>query len=200
MCLPVVRGAAQRGAELRVALVAAAAQQRHHHAVDHPERIQQLLAHQREVGARMAAVLRPGVHPHAGPRRHPGVVRRADERRAAPRTDRLPQGPPAFRQERIEFGARLHVGVHVAIHEAETALRGGVGPAFDDGYVHRGTPRVIGSGVIGSGGSRWRARCPPGSCGRGLRVAHRAWHRCPRSASADNPRRTAASPRSRSPR
>ena len=134
---PLVRRSRHRRTELDVAFVGDAAQQRHHQAVRHVEQIQQLLAHHRQVGAGMRAVLRIRVDAHAGERRHPRIVRRVGERGARAAADLLAMLAPALGQELIQIGGRLRVGMHVAIDDAQLRLVAGVRAAIRNGDVHR---------------------------------------------------------------
>ena len=193
---PVVRRGRHRRAEFDVAFVAAAAEQRHHQAVGYVEQVQQLLAHHRQVGAGMRAVLRIGVDAHAGERRHARIVRRIGERRARPAADLLAMLAPALRQERVQVGWRS------SCRDARRNRRCRVasGCWYPDGDPQRST--FIGwlLLVIASAVNRSSTRCPPGSSAAGDPASRPAPRRCLRSASADSRSRTAASRRSRSPR
>ena len=193
---PLVRRGRHRRAELDVALVAAAAEQRHHQAVRDVEQIEQLLLHHLQVGAGMRAILRIRVHAHAGERRHARIVRRIGERRTRAAADRRAMLAPALRQELIQVGRRLRVGVHVAIDDAELAS------ATDVSAWRSMTVTFIGCSPCsrGQSGIGLQRDCRPGSCAADARASRPAARPCRRSASADSRSRTAASRPSRSPR
>ena len=122
--LPLVDGARDRGAEIEVLL-------REDEEVEHlqdaeldVERIEVLLAHEGKIGPGRAAGRRPGIAAR-DQRRGARIGRGADIGRAQVIAVGLQMFLPAFCQERIEVGARMQAGMHVAVDDPQAGFGGG---------------------------------------------------------------------------
>ena len=118
--LPVVDGALDRRAEFQVLL-------REDEEVEHLqnaeldiERIEMLLLHEVEIGARRPAGRRPGVAPR-DQRRGARIRRGADIGRAQMAAIGLQMLLPALRQELVEIGMRMDARMNIAIDDAQPA-------------------------------------------------------------------------------
>ena len=122
LVLPFVDGVLQRRAELQVHLREDAEVEHLQNSELDVERIEMLLLHEGEIGARRSAGRRPGVAPRDQWRRA-RVGRRRGERIADVRTERLQVLLPAFWQERVQVVARMQRWMDVAIDDLQPGPR-----------------------------------------------------------------------------
>ena len=133
MRLPVVHRRAQRRRLIEVAR-GVAAEQRLQHAIGDVVGVQQLLAHERNVGARQSAARRPGIAPRrVGREARIGAAIGVDA--AVELAVFRHVLAPALGQVLVQR-AGLHVGMDVAIDDAETRIGLGTPLHHIDGRVH----------------------------------------------------------------